>query len=99
MPRDAPSANLHAEAGTAVPGAKRAAARKHVEGELMGVFYAQIRFRESREWLTVAKAESRKSALEYATAAFRQSRDDAGRAPIEVRVLVPQSLAQAGTPS
>ncbi len=50
--------------------------------------------------LTVAKAESRRSALEYATAAFRQSRDDAGRAPIEVRVLAPHSLAsQAGAPS
>jgi hypothetical protein len=60
----------------------------------MGVFYAQIRFRESREWLTVAKAESRRSAFEYASAAFRQSRDDAGRAPIEVRVLPPRSLAR-----
>ena len=56
---------------------------------MMGVFYAQIRFRESREWLTVAKAESRRSAFEYATAAFRQSRDDSGRAPAEVRVLTP----------
>lgn len=56
----------------------------------MGVFYAQIRFRESREWMTVAKAESRRSALEYASAAYRQSRDDAGRAPAEVRVLAPQ---------
>ena len=64
----------------------------------MGVFYAQIRFRESREWTTVAKAESRRSALEYATAAFRQSRDDAGRSPAEVRVL--QSVAQqAAAPS
>ncbi len=61
----------------------------------MGVFYAQIRFRESREWTTVAKAESRRSALEYASAAFRASRDEAGRAPIEVRVLQPQSLAQS----
>jgi hypothetical protein len=66
----------------------------------MGVFYAQIRFRESREWMTVAKAESRRSALEYATAAYRQSRDDAGRAPIEVRVLAPHALTQqAGAPS
>ena len=66
----------------------------------MGVFYAQIRFRESREWMTVAKAESRRSALEYASAAFRQSRDDAGRAPAEVRVLAPQSAAQgAAAPS
>jgi len=66
----------------------------------VGVFYAQIRFRESREWMTVAKAESRRSALEYATAAFRQARDEAGRAPIEVRVLAPQPLAQqAGVPS
>ena len=62
----------------------------------MGVFYAQIRFRESREWMTVAKAESRRSALEYASAAFRQSRDEAGRAPAEVRVLAPQ---QAAAPS
>jgi hypothetical protein len=60
----------------------------------MGVFYAQIRFRESREWLTIAKAESRRSAFEYATAAFRQSRDDAGHAPTEVRVLPPRPLAR-----
>jgi hypothetical protein len=78
-----------------------AGVEKHgVGGSGMGVFYAQIRFRESREWMTVAKAESRRSALEYATAAFRQSRDDAGRAPIEVRVLAPPQLAQqAGAPT
>ena len=62
----------------------------------MGVFYAQIRFRESREWLTVARAESRRSALEYATAACRESRDGAGRPPVEMRVLTPQTAA-AGT--
>jgi hypothetical protein len=62
----------------------------------VGVFYAQIRFRESREWLTVARAESRRSALEYATAACRDSLDGAGRPPVEMRVLVPQSAA-AGT--
>jgi hypothetical protein len=60
----------------------------------MAVFYAQIRFRESREWMTIAKAESRRSALQYATAAFRQSRDSAGRAPAEVRVLATQPAAQ-----
>jgi hypothetical protein len=66
----------------------------------MSVFYAQIRFRGSREWLTVAKAESKRSAFEYATAAFRQSRDDDGRAPIEVRVLAPRAGARgAGAPS
>ena len=66
----------------------------------MSVFYAQIRFRGSREWLTVAKAESKRSAFEYATAAFRQSRDDDGRAPIEVRVLAPQTgPSGAGAPS
>ena len=59
----------------------------------MGVFYAQIRFRESREWLTVARAESRRSALEYATAACRESRDGAGRPPVEMRVLAPPSPA------
>ena len=61
----------------------------------MGVFYAQIRFRGSREWVTVARAESRRSALEYASAAFRSSSDDAGRRPIELRVLAP-SAASAG---
>lgn len=61
----------------------------------MGVFYAQIRFRESREWLTVARAESRRSALEYATAACRESRDGAGRPPVEMRVLTPQTAAAA----
>jgi hypothetical protein len=58
-------------------------------GNELGVYYAQIRFRGSREWLTVAKAESRKTAFEYAAAAFDGARDDSGRAPIEVRVLTP----------
>jgi hypothetical protein len=63
----------------------------------VGVFYAQIRFRESREWLTVARAESRRSAFEYATAACRDSRDGAGRPPVEMRVLTPDSAtATAG---
>jgi hypothetical protein len=65
----------------------------------VGVFYAQIRFRESREWHTVARAESRRSALEYATAACRESRDGDGRPPVEMRVLTPQpapSEAEAG---
>jgi hypothetical protein len=53
----------------------------------LGVFYAQIRFRESREWVTVAKAESRRSAHEYAMAAYRNSRDDADRPAISARVL------------
>lgn len=56
----------------------------------MGVFYAQIRFRGSREWVTFAKAESRRSALEYAMAAFHSARDEAGRSPIRVRVLTPR---------
>jgi hypothetical protein len=60
----------------------------------VGVFYAQIRFRESREWVTVAKAESRRSAVEYATAAFRALRDDAGRSPINARVLTPERPPQ-----
>ena len=64
-------------------------------GVSVGVFYAQIRFRESQEWHTVARAESRRSALEYATAACRESRDGDGRPPVEMRVLVPQS-APAG---
>jgi hypothetical protein len=59
----------------------------------VGVFYAQIRFRESSEWLTVARAESRRSAFEYATAAFRGSRDGAGRPPAEMRVLTPSPAA------
>ena len=62
----------------------------------MGVFYAQIRFRESREWLTVARAESRRSALEYASAACRESRDGAGRPPVQMRVVMPQSVVTAG---
>jgi hypothetical protein len=61
----------------------------------VGVFYAQIRFRESGEWLTVARAESRRSAIEYATAACRDSRDGAGRPPVEMRVLRPGSAAAA----
>jgi len=68
-------------------------------GVSVGVFYAQIRFRESREWHTVARAESRRSALEYATAACRESRDGDGRPPVEMRVLTPQSApAEAGDP-
>jgi hypothetical protein len=66
------------------------------EGVSVGVFYAQIRFRESREWLTVARAESRRSALEYATAACRESRDGAGRPPVEMRVLTPQAATATG---
>jgi hypothetical protein len=61
----------------------------------VGVFYAQIRFRESSEWLTVALAESRRSAVEYATAACRDSRDGAGRPPVEMRVLTPGSVEAA----
>ena len=61
----------------------------------MGVFYAQIRFRESREWFTVARAESRRSALEYAAAACRQSLDGSGRPPVEMRVLVPQPAVES----
>jgi hypothetical protein len=56
---------------------------------VVGVFYAQIRFRGSREWVTVARAESRRSAFEYAMAAFQASRDDAGRSPAKARVLTP----------
>jgi len=68
-------------------------------GVSVGVFYAQIRFRESREWHTVARAESRRSALEYATAACRESRDGDGRPPVEMRVLTPRSApAEAGDP-
>jgi hypothetical protein len=59
----------------------------------VGVFYAQIRFRESREWHTVARAESRRSALEYASAACRGSRDGSGHPPVEMRVLAPGSAA------
>jgi hypothetical protein len=55
----------------------------------VAVFYAQIRFRESGEWVTVAKAESRRSAREYAMAAYRDSRDDAGRSAVSARVLTP----------
>jgi uncharacterized protein YqjF (DUF2071 family) len=66
------------------------------EGISVGVFYAQIRFRESGEWLTVARAESRRSALEYATAAYRESRDGAGRPPVEMRVLIRQAAVTAG---
>ena len=64
-------------------------------GVSVGVFYAQIRFRESREWHTVARAESRRSALEYATAACRESRDGDGRPPVELRVLTPRATAAA----
>ena len=66
-----------------------------LEGEAVGVFYAQIRFRESREWVTVAKAESRRSAHEYAMAAYRDSRDDAGRSAISARVLMPVSAGRS----
>jgi hypothetical protein len=66
-------------------------------GVSVGVFYAQIRFRENSEWLTVARAESRRSAFEYATAAWRDSRDSAGRPPVEMRVLTPGSAAAAGS--
>jgi hypothetical protein len=66
-----------------------------MEGVSVGVFYAQIRFRESSEWLTVARAESRRSALEYASAACRESRDGAGRPPVKMRVVTPQSVVTA----
>jgi hypothetical protein len=70
-----------------------------LEGELVGTFYAQIRFHGSREWVTVAKAESRRSAHEYALAAFQHSRDDAGRSPIRVRVLAPVIEPQPAAPA
>jgi hypothetical protein len=57
------------------------------------VFYAQVRFRESREWVTFAKAESRRSASEYAMAAFRDARDELGRSPVRARVLTPRHAA------
>jgi hypothetical protein len=66
---------------------------------VVGVFYAQIRFRGSREWVTVAKAESRRSAFEYAMAAFQASRDDAGRTPAKARVLTPAPEVRASDPS
>jgi hypothetical protein len=65
----------------------------------VGVFYAQIRFRGSREWVTVAKAESRRSAFEYAMAAFQASRDDAGRSPAKARVLTPVGPSQPAAPA
>jgi hypothetical protein len=70
-----------------------------LEGEVVGVFYAQIRFRGSREWVTVARAESRRSAFEYAMAALQASRDDAGRSPARARVLTPAPQQRVPDPS
>jgi hypothetical protein len=95
MPAMSACANVLPGGGTAAV----AHAVPLLEGEVVGVFYAQIRFRGSREWVTVAKAESRRSAFEYAMAAFQASRDDAGRSPAEARVLTPVGQSQAAAPA
>ena len=59
-------------------------------------FYVQVRYPHGQRWETVAVSAHRGTAANLAGGMYRDLRDDAGRAPVQVRIASDERLRRAG---
>jgi hypothetical protein len=59
-------------------------------------FYVQVRYPHGQKWETVAVSAHRGTAASLAGGMYRDLRDDAGRAPVQVRIASDELLRRAG---
>lgn len=59
-------------------------------------FYVQVRYPHGERWETVAVAAHRGVAASLAGGMYRDLRDDAGRAPVQVRIASDELLRRGG---
>jgi len=59
-------------------------------------FYVQVRYPHGQRWETVAVSAHRGTAASLAGGMYRDLRDDAGRAPVQVRIANDELLRRAG---
>ena len=59
-------------------------------------FYVQVRYPQGQRWETVALSAHRGTAASLAGGMYRDLRDEAGRAPVQVRIASDELLRRAG---